>query len=60
LPCPHFIATKGHLPLYRRQRENLIELRMLGETLLPADRKEEIDDAVSALDQRITEVGDQP
>jgi hypothetical protein len=31
---------------------------VLGETL-PTDRKDEIDDAVSALDQRITEVGDQ-
>jgi integrase/recombinase XerD len=58
LPCPHFIATRESLPVYGRQRENLIELRVLGETL-PTDRKDEIDDAVSALDQRITEVGDQ-
>jgi len=57
LPCPHFISTKENLPLYGRQRENLVELRMLGEAL-PTDRKEEIDAAVSALDRRITEVAD--
>lgn len=56
LPCPHFIATRENLPLYGRQRDNLIELRVLGEPL-PADRKDEIDDAISALDQRITEAG---
>jgi len=59
LPCPHFIGTKENLPLYGRQRENLVELRMLGEAL-PTDRKEEIDAAVSILDQRISEVGEQP
>ncbi len=58
LPCPHFIGTKENLPLYGRQRENLVELRMLGEAL-PTDRKEEIDAAVSILDRRITEVADQ-
>jgi integrase len=56
LPCPHFIATKENLPLYARQRDNLIELRMLGKESLPADRKQELTEAVDALDRRVAEM----
>jgi hypothetical protein len=60
LPCPHFIATKDSLPLYARQRENLLELRMIGETCLSTDRKQELDDAVEALGHRIADVHGAP
>lgn len=53
LPCPHFIATAEHLPVYEQQRRHLVELRILGETTLPADRQDELASAISALDQRI-------
>ncbi len=59
LPCPHFVATPEQLPRYGQQRENLIELRMLGETRLPPDRKRELDEAVEALDRTIAAVGEQ-
>lgn len=36
LPCPHFLPTRENLPLYGRQRANLIELRMLGGRAPPA------------------------
>lgn len=60
LPCPQFLPTRDNLPLYGRQRENLVELRMLGDGRLPADRHQEIDDALVALDQRIADVGGPP
>lgn len=53
LPCPQFVPTPEHLPLYSSQREHLIELRMLGEHRLPADRRQEVDEAVAALDRRV-------
>lgn len=60
LPCPHFIATEESLPVYGRQRANLVALRLLGENVLPIDRKQEIDEAVEALDHRIADVGGGP
>lgn len=60
LLCPHFIATKDNLPLYGRQREKLIELRMLGDGVLPAAQQEEIGEAVTALDRLIADVADRP
>lgn len=56
LPCPNFIPTRESLPVYQRQRNNLVELSIMGEVLLPPDRHQEISDAVDALGQRITEV----
>jgi len=53
LPCPNFIEKREQLPVFLEQRQNLIELRMLGNEQLPADRKDEITSAVEALDQRI-------
>src|SRR6266849_4844886 len=53
LPCPNFIEKREQLPVFREQRQNLIELRMLGSEQLPSARKEEIASAVEALDQRI-------
>src|SRR5262249_50873992 len=60
LPCPNFIESKERFPLYREQRSNLIELRMLGEEVLPADRKDEIAGAVEALDRRLVALGGLP
>jgi integrase len=53
LPCVNFIEKREQLPLLQEQRSNLIELRMLGDEVLPADRQEEIKSAVQALDDRI-------
>ena len=60
LPCPHFIATAEHLPLDGRQRDRLIELRLIGEQLLPQDRQRELAEAVEALDHRIMALGEPP
>jgi integrase len=60
LPCPHFVATAEHLPLYGRQRDRLIELRLIGEQLLPQDRQRELHEAVEALDHRIAALGEAP
>jgi hypothetical protein len=60
LPCPHFVATEESLPVYGRQRANLVALRLLGENALPAERKQEIDEAVVALDHRIADVSERP
>ena|SRR5437588_2683935 len=56
LPCPHFIVTRENLPMYGRQRDNLVELRMLGEGSLPPDRKQELTEAVEVLDDRIADL----
>jgi len=53
LPCVNFIEKREHLPLFNEQRNNLIELQMLSDGILPTERKNEIDDAVRALDRRI-------
>ena len=53
LPCPNFIEKREQLPVFQEQRQNLIELRMLGSEQLPPARKEEIASAVEALDHRI-------
>lgn len=53
VPCVNFIEKPEQLPLLQEQRSNLIELRMLGDEVLPADRQEEIKSAVKALDDRI-------
>ena len=53
LPCPNYIDKREHLPVFEKQRSNLIELRMLGDGVLPSARKDEIGAAVKALDQRI-------
>jgi len=53
LAVPNFIEKREQLPVFLEQRQNLIELRMLGNELLPTDRKDEIAGAVKALDQRI-------
>jgi hypothetical protein len=53
LPCVNFIEKREHLPLFNELRNNLIELQMLGDGVLPIERKNEIDDAVRALDRRI-------
>ena len=53
LPCPNYIEKREHLPLFEKQRSNLIELRMLGDEVLPGPRKDEIGGAIRALDQRI-------
>jgi integrase len=60
LPCANFVATKENLPLYERQRSNLIELSVIGEGSLPAARKQELDGSMAALDRRITDVGGRP
>jgi integrase len=60
LSCPHFVATAEHLPLYGRQRDRLIELRLIGEQLLPQDRQRELAEAVEALDHRIMALGEAP
>lgn len=57
LPCPQFVPTPEHLPLYGSQREHLIELRMLGGSRLPADRRQEVDEAVAALDRHVAALG---
>ena len=56
LPCPHFLPTRENLPLYERQRANLIELRVLGGEHLPPDRRREIADAVGELDRHIADL----
>jgi integrase len=53
LPCPNYISTSEDLPLLERQRGNLIELRTLLGPAAPADRAEEFDSAVAALDERL-------
>jgi hypothetical protein len=53
LPCVNFIEKREHLPIFNEQRNNLIALQMLGDGVLPIERKNEIDDAVRALDRRI-------
>src|SRR5216684_1550293 len=53
LPCPNFIEKREQLPVFQEQRRNLIELRMLGNEQLPADRQHEIASAVVVLDRRI-------
>jgi hypothetical protein len=60
LPCPNFIEKREQLPVFLEQRQNLIELRMLGNEQLPADRKDEITSAVEALDQRIVAMDGMP
>lgn len=60
LPCPHFMPTEENLELYARQRTNLIELRMIGNDVLPTDRKTEVEEGISRLDRRIAEVGGHP
>jgi hypothetical protein len=37
-----------------------VALRLLGENALPAERKQEIDEAVVALDHRIADVSERP
>jgi hypothetical protein len=53
LPCDNFIEKRENLPIFNAQRNSLIELQMLGDGVLPTERKNEIDDAVRALDRRI-------
>jgi site-specific recombinase XerD len=60
LPCPNFIEKIDQLPLFKQQRSHLIELRMLGDQVLPADRKHEIINTVEALDQRIVAMDGTP
>jgi hypothetical protein len=60
LPCPNYIEKREQLPLFHEQRRNLIELRMLGDRSLAADRNEEIAGAVEALDRRIVAMGGTP
>jgi hypothetical protein len=57
LPCVNFIEKRENLPIFNEQRNNLIELQMLGDGVLPTERKNEIDDAVRALDRRIVALG---
>lgn len=60
LPCPNYIEKREHLPLFQEQRSHLLELRILGTEMLPADRKVEIASAVEALDGRIVAMGGTP
>jgi integrase len=60
LPCPHFIEKREQLPLLREQRSNLLELRMLGAEVLPADRRDELAAAAETLDRRIVALEDAP
>ncbi len=53
LPCVNFIEKREQLPLFNEQRNNLIELQMLGGVVLQTERRNEIDDAVRALERRI-------
>ena len=52
LAVPDFIDEREHLPIFERQRGNLVELRMLGGCAARCV-KEELGVAVKALDQRI-------
>lgn len=58
LPCPNFIPTEQNLPILNRQRDNLIEISVCGERLLPPQRRQEIDDAVRILEERIAYVSE--
>lgn len=60
LPCPNFIPTPEQLPLYEQQRANLLELRLLGEPVLPPDRARELAEAATALEGHIVAVGGAP
>jgi len=56
LPWVNFIEKSEQLPILREQRNNLIELRMLGDEMLPADRRDETETAGAALDHRIAAI----
>lgn len=60
LPCPNYIEKREHLPLFQEQHSHLLELRILGTGMLPADRNDEIASAVEALDGRIVAMGGTP
>jgi hypothetical protein len=50
LAVPELHRKREQLPVFLEQRQSLIELHMLGNEQLPADRKDEIASAVEALD----------
>jgi hypothetical protein len=58
LPCPNFIEKREQLPLLKEQCGNLIELRVLGDEVLPDERKHDANDAIDSLDQRIGAMGE--
>lgn len=55
--CPNFLADRESLPLLKRQRSNLIELRGLTEQKLPTTRQKEAEReltrAISGLDKHL-------
>lgn len=50
--------NEENLPIYSRQRDNLIEISVRGKRLLPPQRKQEIDDTVQILEERIAYVSE--
>ena len=57
LPCPNDIEKREHLPRFQEQHGHVLERRILGTEMLPADRDDEIADAVGAPDGRIVAMG---
>ena len=57
LPCPNDIEKRERRPRFQEQRSHLLELRILGTEMLPADCNDEIASAVEALDERIVAMG---
>jgi hypothetical protein len=56
LPCPNCIEKREQLPVFEQQLSNLLELRMLGDEVPPAARRDELDGAIPALDRRMDDM----